>query len=469
MQNNFEVAIIGGGISGCALGFILSKYTNIESIAIIEKYERVASLSSSASNNSQTVHRGEIETNYTLEKAAKVKAKADMIVKYCMDRNLQNDTIFEMQKMAIGVGDEEVAFIRKRTEEFKSLYPEMEIFEKEELSEIEPGLIFTGDASESHANDNSLSGWAMKMRGGASDKRAESIVGAGIRKSFCAINYQKLSENLIKDATEEKNKNVKLHLNSQVTKISTDNNGYVLETKNGEIRAKFVLVDAGAHSLFLANQMGYGKEYSVFPVAGSFYFAASKPVLNGKVYTVQNPKLPFAAIHGDPDVVTGQTRFGPTALVLPKLERYKSGTYLDFFKSLNYNLDVAKVHASFFLDRDIGPYILKNLAYDFPWGLGRHFYDIEVQKIVPSMSEWGLVYADGFGGVRPQIIDKNQQKLILGEVAIKTGKGITFNMTPSPGATSCLGNAIEDAKEIVAYLQKELDLDGLKNELGYTN
>ena len=134
MQNNFEVAIIGGGISGCALGFILSKYTNIESIAIIEKYERVASISSSASNNSQTVHRGEIETNYTLEKAAKVKAKADMIVKYCMDRNLQNDTIFEMQKMAIGVGDEEVAFIRKRTEEFKSLYPEMEIFEKVQIS-----------------------------------------------------------------------------------------------------------------------------------------------------------------------------------------------------------------------------------------------------------------------------------------------------------------------------------------------
>jgi malate dehydrogenase (quinone) len=467
MQNRVEVAIIGGGISGCALAFILSKYTNIQSIAVVEKYERVASLSSSASNNSQTVHRGEIETNYTLEKAGKVKAKADMIVRYCLDRGLQNDAIFQMQKMAIGVGDEEVAFIRKRTEEFAGLYPEMEIFEKDELREIEPGLVFCGDASQDHANDSSLTGWAMKMKGGSSDTRPENIVGAGIRKSYCAANFQRLAENLIKDAQSVEGKEVSLHLNSQVTKISNDGDGYVLETPNGEIRAKFVLVDAGAHSLFLANQMGYGKEYSVFPVAGSFYFAASKPVLNGKVYTVQNPKLPFAAIHGDPDVVTGQTRFGPTALVLPKLERYKSGTYLDFFKSLNYNADVAKVHASFFFDRDIGPYILKNLAYDFPWGLGRHFYDIEVQKIVPSMSEWDLVYADGFGGVRPQIIDKNQRKLVLGEVAIKTGKGITFNMTPSPGATSCLGNAIEDAKEIVAHLGKTLDIGKIIGELGY--
>lgn len=445
MENNFDVAIIGGGISGCALAFILSKYTSIQNIAVVEKYERVASLSSSASNNSQTVHRGDIETNYTVDKAKKVKAKADMIIKYCLDKKLENDTIFKMQKMAIGVGDEEVAFIRKRTEEFKAIFPEMGIFEKDELKEIEPSLIYWGNGT----------------------VRPENIIGAGVKEAYCAVNYQKLAENLIKDALETENKNVKLLLNSKAESITNADNGYIVECGAKTIKAKFILVDAGAHSLFIANQMGYGKEYSVFPVAGSFYFAALDPVLNGKVYTVQNPKLPFAAIHGDPDIVTGKTRFGPTALVLPKLERYKPGTYLDFLKSLNYNSDVAKVHSSFFFDKDIGPYILKNLAYDLPWGLGRLFYDIEVQKIVPSLNDMSLIYADGYGGVRPQIIDKNQQKLILGEVAIKTGKGITFNMTPSPGATSCLGNAIEDAKEITSYLSATFDYDKLQDELGY--
>jgi malate dehydrogenase (quinone) len=460
----YDVAIVGGGISGCALAFILSRYTNIEKIVVIEKYERVASLSSSASNNSQTIHRGDIETNYTLEKAAKVKAKADMVTKYCLDRNLQNEVIFKMQKMAIGVGDGEVDFMRKRTAEFKSVYKELEIFEKDELKEIEPALVYLGGKTpQGVLQDKALASWAFDNSG---DVRPESIVGAGIRESYCAINYQKMAERLIQDAIDEQK--VELKLNSQVSHIAKSKDGYLLETKQGDVKAKFVLVDAGAHSLYLANKMGYGKNYSVFPVAGSFYFAPLGRVLKGKVYTVQNPKLPFAAIHGDPDVVLDfKTRFGPTALVMPKLERFKSGTYIDFLESLNFSSEVAKVHASFFLDKDIGPYIFKNMIYDMPFGLGRHFYDIEVQKIVPSMSEWDLKYADGFGGVRPQIIDKSQIKLILGEVAIKTNEGITFNMTPSPGATSCLGNAIEDAKDIVEYFNLSLDFAKLKEELGY--
>ena len=77
--------------------------------------------------------------------------------------------------------------------------------------------------------------------------------------------------------------------------------------------ADAVVVSAGGHSLLLAHQMGYGLEYSVFPMAGSFYF--TPPVLNGKVYTVQNDKLPFAAIHGDPDMLADNaTRFGPYGL-----------------------------------------------------------------------------------------------------------------------------------------------------------
>ena len=58
---------------------------------------------------------------------------------------------------------------------------------------------------------------------------------------------------------------------------------------------------------------------------------------------VQHPKLPFAALHGDPDILAdGCTRFGPTALVLPKLERYTGGTYLDFWQTLQFDGKVAK-------------------------------------------------------------------------------------------------------------------------------
>ena len=50
----------------------------------------------------------------------------------------------------------------------------------------------------------------------------------------------------------------------------------------------------------IAKSLGYGKNLALLSMAGSFYTAPK--VLNGKVYTIQVPKLPFAAIHGDPEV-----------------------------------------------------------------------------------------------------------------------------------------------------------------------
>ena len=38
---NFEVIIIGAGVSGTALAYELSRYTDISSIGIIEKYDDI--------------------------------------------------------------------------------------------------------------------------------------------------------------------------------------------------------------------------------------------------------------------------------------------------------------------------------------------------------------------------------------------------------------------------------------------
>ena len=83
MENRiFDVVIVGGGITGTALAYVLAKYTNVKSIAVLEKYGSLAPLNSNARSNSQTLHCGDIETNYTLEKAICVKRTANMLVKY---------------------------------------------------------------------------------------------------------------------------------------------------------------------------------------------------------------------------------------------------------------------------------------------------------------------------------------------------------------------------------------------------
>lgn len=63
------------------------------------------------------------------------------------------------------------------------------------------------------------------------------------------------------------------------------------------------------------------------------------------------------------------------------------------------------------------------------------------------------------------MIDKENRKLHLGEAKIDPGNGIIFNMTPSPGATSCLGNARKDLLSIVEYLQCGFDRQQLSSDL----
>ena len=64
-----------------------------------------------------------------------------------------------------------------------------------------------------------------------------------------------------------------------------------------------------------------------------------------------------------------------------------------------------------------------------------------------------------------QVIDKVKKELLLGEAKIETEIGVIFNMTPSPGATSCLGNAEVDAKLLCDYLGVRFYADKFKKEL----
>jgi len=439
----YEVVIVGAGISGAALAYELARYTDIKSIGIIEKYEDVATLNSSGTSNSQTIHVGDIETNYTLDKAAVTKRTAKMVEKYCLQYHYQNEIIFSHQKMALGVGEKEVEFLLHRFEEFSKLFPYLEVWDKQRLKELEPRVVLDKNGNE----------------------RPENIVGIGAKDQWTTVDFGKMAKSLIENAQKQEGKTVEVFFNAQVKSIEKDDaKGHTVYTQDEEFYADFVVVDAGAHSLFLAHQMGYGHNLGCLPMAGSFYMTNER-MLNGKVYMIQNPKLPFAALHGDPDVLADQnTRFGPTALVLPKLERYKSGTYMDFWKTLRLDKNIIIALWKLLKEKDIRKYIFRNFLFEVPL-LNKHLFLKDARKIVPSLQLDEFRYAEGFGGVRPQVLNKDEQKLMLGEASIDPGTGILFNMTPSPGATSCLGNAERDVRTIVKYLGKTFDEELFNDEL----
>jgi len=432
----FDTAIIGGGVAGTSLLFTLTRYTDLKNIILFEKYDEVSQLNSNPKANSQTLHVGDIESNYTFEKAKKVKQASSMVSNYIQNFDEVDHCGFRGDKMLLAVGKDEIVELKARYEEFKELYPYLELWDEEFLREFEPNL----------------------LKG-----RTEPILAMGARGQITTVDYKKLSESFVQQALDT-DKNVQMRYHEEVTKIERDEDGnYKITTDTTMFRAKSVVVNAGSYSLLFAQSMGYGKEYATLPIGGSFFFTKEK-LLNSKVYTMQNPKLPFAAVHADPDATQNwNTRFGPTAFALPKLERYHSLHLKDLISALNIDKDVTQVYMKLFKDKTIRRYILKNFLEEVPH-FGKEIFIRDARKVLPSISADDLTFADGYGGMRPQIIDKKKQELLLGEAKIEED-GLIFNMTPSPGATSSLAIALKDAQTVCQVLGALFDVEKHKNEI----
>jgi malate dehydrogenase (quinone) len=457
-----DVLIVGGGVCGTALLFELARYTDLGRVALVERYDQLARVNSRATNNSQTIHCGDIETNYTLDKALKVKRTAEMIVHYAelLEPAVRERCVFRTPKMVLAVGEQECAFLRERFARFSPHFPAMELLEKEQIAAWEPNVALVDGRP-----------------------RPEPLLAIGIRSTYTAVDYEELAQSFVaqaRSAVAGGSRQLDLHLGTGVQRITPEGELFRVQlaptpgcrsglSSDGrplapqEILARHVVVNAGAHSLLMAQRMGFGLEYSCLPVAGSFYFTPD--LLRGKVYTVQNDKLPFAAIHGDPDVRSpGKTRFGPTALLLPLLERYKPASFWEFLQVLRLDWAVLAVFWQLFRIADIRNYILKNLLFEVPW-LRRRLFLTDARKIVPGMQLADLRFAEGYGGVRPQLIDKANSKLMLGEASIPALPGLVFNVTPSPGGTCCLGNAARDLEAIVERLGCGFARERLEREL----
>lgn len=427
----YDVVIVGGGVVGTALFYVLSKYTDIKKIVIFEKCFEVGQINSNSRNNSQTLHFGDIETNYTLEKAKKVKSAAQMTKRYIENINNEGNIFYPMEgKMVLGVGEEETKILEERFENFKELFPSLKKIYREEIEKLEPLIV----------KNRSFN---------------QSII-ALYSSNVCAVDYGKLSKSFIDNGEKIGGLRSEKFLNTKINRIQFKEDYYEIFAENFSLKSLIVVFAAGAHSLLFAKSLGYGRDYTILPMAGSFYWAPN--VLKEKVYTVQNPKLPFAAIHGDPDInELGKTRFGPTARAVPWLEPRNWLTFLDFFKSFGFSFKALIAILNILTDRIILKFLFKNFFYDWPI-IGRWLFLQSARKIIPSLKFSDLEYAYGIGGIRPQIVDANQKKLLFGEVKI-IGKNIIFNMTPSPGASVCLKNAEDDAKKIIEFFEGRYNLN----------
>jgi malate dehydrogenase (quinone) len=427
-ETDFDIIIVGGGITGAALLYVLSNYTSMKKVLIIEKYSKLATLNSNSRNNAQTLHFGDIETNYTLEKSKETKKQADLVVRYSkLISKEKRDAIFQKcQKMVLGVNEEEIETLHGIKERLKDVFPGLKGIERKELEKLEPYVV--------------------------KNRPQHEKVFALLSDNGYMVDFGKLTQSYIENSFGSDRASTHIIFDTRVKNVVKIPDGYSVITDKRSYKARFVIYAAGTYSLLFAKRLGYGKNLSILSIGGNFYI--TKRFLRGKVYRVQKGGIPFAAIHGDPDITDPNiNRFGPTVTLPLELER-RHNDVLSYLKTFDFDAQTTQSLFKILFNKDILRIIRKNMFYSVPVFGAHSFLKNEARVIVPSLKYSDLKLSKEYGGIRPQIIDERKRALVLGESKLM-GDHIIFNITPSPGASSALANALKD----VLYIAKDIDLE----------
>jgi malate dehydrogenase (quinone) len=432
-RKDFDVIIVGAGIAGASLLFILSRFSNVRNIGLLEKEKDIAKGNSYFEYNSKTLHEGFAETNYTFAKMKRMKFASSMVKNYLVKRfgfipnfhEFKGSVAYHLPFFVIAI-ENEIDFLEKKFEQIKMLFPDVELISKKELEIMEPKII---------------------------EGRKEEIV-ALYKKNGVAINFGSLAKYLINDSLNE---NIRIYLDNEVRDIKIIDDKIIVKTNKEEFSCNFLIFTASSNSYYFAKKMGFLNEYGLIHVRGNYY--RYPLVLRSKVYRVQTEKIPFVAVHADPNPFIAEPilELGPTAELCFSKELLKDFDLEYFIEDFLSNYSLMNSLVNILKESEIRRFMFKNLFYKLPF-LGKKLFAEEARKIIPKLKPEHLVFKKG--GIRPQLIDIKNKKMLLGERNFYFGK-LVFCITPSPGASASLLNAYE----ISSYVCKELDKKFYEDEL----
>jgi len=200
-----------------------------------------------------------------------------------------------------------------------------------------------------------------------------------------------------------------------------------VKTTTGPIESRLIINCAGLHADRVARKMGTKPRLRIIPFRGEFYdyLGDGAELLNGLVYPVPNPKMPFLGVHLTP-TVDGALKAGPNAILATKREGYERRDFSvrDVLSTLSYG--------GFWWM--LGRYCIPGIA-EINRTFRKSAFVKSLQRMVPAIMEEDLVA--GSSGVRAQAIDSRGR--LVDDFRIEESPGAIHVLNaPSPAATSSL-------------------------------
>jgi L-2-hydroxyglutarate oxidase len=383
-----NIAIVGGGIVGLALGYKLSKVKG-NTVHVYEKEKEVGFHQSG--RNSGVLHCGLAYKPGSLKAKLAVSGIKQMI-KYCKDFNVSHDIC---GKIVVANDKNEIDLLDDTAKRGKQNgLIGLKYLNKNELKEREPFV-------------SSLKTLLVPEEGIVDYK--------GVMLS--------MKENIINNGGD-------VFLNTKIENIEEKKN-LIYINKNSSISYNNIIYTTGLQSDINYKKFTKNKlNAKIVPFRGEYYTLVddAKKLVNHLIYPVGNPKFPFLGVHFT-RMINDDREVGPNAVLAFKREGY-SNSDISIYDMMDY------LGYSGFLK-----FIGKNFSFcvnEFSTSILKSSFLKKTQNLIPEIRSKDI--KTGPAGVRAQGI--NSSGNLMMDFEVKTYKNqIHVINAPSPAATSALSIA----------------------------
>jgi len=400
-RNQYDIAIIGGGIVGLASGYQLQTNFPDLRIVIFEKENELAF--HQTGNNSGVIHSG-LYYKYGSYKANNCVLGRKLLIQFAKENNIDFDVC---GKLVVAVNNDEaerLIDLKKNGE--KNGLTGLKILEPKEFKKIEPNI---------------------------SGVKALWVPQSGI------IDYKSVTNKLAKNILSINSKSLIL---TGCKVLDFFNNKII--TSKGNFYSRHNIFCGGLFSDRLAIKDQLDLKMQIVGFRGDYYRLSdsAKSKIKNLVYPVPNPDFPFLGVHFT-RMTNGEIECGPNAVFTFKREGYNK---LDFsFKDTFQSLSFIGTWKLFINNWKFG-------YNEYKRAFSKSLFLKELQKILPSLKRDDIV--NGRSGVRAMALDKNG-KMIDDFKIVKNNNNLHVLNAPSPAATACLSIGIQIMEESKIFFKLE--------------